>query len=242
MRHRAQRGRLVFFRIIQGFGGGALQPTAQAILFEAYPPEGRAKAMAIFGLGAMVGPAIGPTLGGYIVDNFSWPLIFLINLPIGIVAFLMTLTYVRDPSYIQRASGRIDWVGLGLMTAGVSSLQYVLERGQHDDWFSSGTIVLLSVVAVVGIVWFIARQLRETKPLVDLSVFRFRSFAAGNIDRRHHRFRLVRPKLGHPVVSARRSGVFRVGYGAGVAAGRDRDRTEHGDHGTHLREVRSRAR
>ncbi|GAC1408068.1 MAG: MDR family MFS transporter [Candidatus Velthaea sp.] len=172
---------LVFYRIIQGLGGGALQPTAQAILFESYPPEKRSGAMAIFGLGAMVGPAIGPTLGGVIVDNFSWPLIFFINIPIGIVAFMMTLAYIRDPAYIKRDDSRIDWVGLGMMTAGIAALQYVLERGQHDDWFSSPTIVVMSAVAVFGLIAFVIRELRDPKPLVDLSVFKSRGFTAGNI-------------------------------------------------------------
>jgi DHA2 family multidrug resistance protein len=172
---------LVAYRVIQGVGGGALQPTAQAILFESYPPEKRSGAMAIFGLGAMVGPAIGPVLGGVIIDNFSWPLIFFINIPIGIVAFLMTMRYIRDPAYIVRDDSRVDWFGLGIMTAGLASLQYVLERGQHDDWFSSSTIVTMSVIAFVGIAGFIVRELRVSNPLVDLTVFLSRSFAAGNI-------------------------------------------------------------
>lgn len=172
---------LVFYRVIQGLGGGALQPTAQAILFESYPPEKRSGAMAIFGLGAMVGPAIGPTLGGVIVDNFSWPLIFFINIPIGIVAVFMTLRYIKDPTYVVRDASPIDWIGLSLLTAGIASLQYVLERGQQDDWFSSQTIQILSVVAVLGIIAFVVRELLDPKPLVDLKVFKSRSFAAGNI-------------------------------------------------------------
>ena len=172
---------LVFYRILQGIGGGALQPTAQAILFESYPPERRGAAMAIFGLGAMVGPAIGPTLGGYIIDNASWPLIFFINIPIGVVAFLMSLMFVPDPPYIQRATGAIDWAGLALLTAGLASLQYVLERGQHDDWFNAGSIWFLSIVAALTLVLFIWRQLREAKPLVDLFVFRIRTFWIGNV-------------------------------------------------------------
>jgi MFS transporter, DHA2 family, multidrug resistance protein len=172
---------LVAYRILQGIGGGALQPTAQAILFESYPPEKRNSAMAIFGLGAMVGPAIGPTLGGYIVDNFSWPLIFFINLPIGIVAFFMTLAFIKDQSYVKRSTNPVDWLGLGLLSAGVASLQYVLERGQTEDWFGSQTIVIMTVVAVGAIVGFIIRELRDPQPLVDLSVFRSRSFTAGNI-------------------------------------------------------------
>ena len=172
---------LVFYRVLQGIGGGALQPTAQAILFESYPPEKRSGAMAIFGLGAMVGPAIGPTLGGFIVDNFSWPLIFFINLPIGVAAFFMTMAFIKDQTYVKRSTNPVDWIGLGLLTAGVSSLQFVLERGQREDWFSSQTIVVGTIVAVGSIVAFIIRELNDPQPLVDLSVFKSRSFTAGNI-------------------------------------------------------------
>jgi DHA2 family multidrug resistance protein len=171
---------LVFYRVIQGFGGGALQPTAQAILFESYPPEKRANAMAIFGLGAMVGPALGPTLGGVIVDNYSWPLIFYINIPIGIVAFVMTLLYIRDPAYLKRDKSPVDVLGLGLLTAGVASVQYVLERGQREDWFSSPTIVTLTAVAGVSLVVFCRREWIDPRPLVDLKVFKSRAFSAGN--------------------------------------------------------------
>jgi DHA2 family multidrug resistance protein len=172
---------LVFYRVLQGFGGGALQPTAQAILFETYPPERRGAAMAIFGLGAMVGPAIGPTLGGYIIDNYSWPLIFYINLPIGIVAFIMTLMFIPNPSFLQKPKGGVDWIGLSLLSAGLASLQYVLERGQHDDWYQSDTITVLTVVCVVSLSWFIYKTLRDRHPLVDLNVFRFRTFTIGNV-------------------------------------------------------------
>jgi DHA2 family multidrug resistance protein len=172
---------LVIFRVIQGIGGGALQPTAQAILFESFPADKRGQAMALFGIGAMVGPALGPTLGGYIVDNFSWPLIFAINIPLGIIAFIMTLAYIRDPSYIKKPEAGIDWLGLGAMTVGVASLQYVLERGQHDDWFSSSTIALLLVLGVFTIGFFIRRELRAPHPLVNLHLFKERSFAAGNL-------------------------------------------------------------
>jgi DHA2 family multidrug resistance protein len=172
---------LVFYRVIQGFGGGALQPTAQSILFETYPPNKRGAAMAIFGLGAMVGPAVGPTLGGYIVDNYSWPLIFYINLPIGIAAFLMTLMFIPNPHFLQKPKGGIDWWGLSLLSAGLASLQYVLERGQHDDWYSSDTIWTLTIVAAVGLTLFIVKTLRDRYPLVDLNVFRFRTFTIGNI-------------------------------------------------------------
>jgi len=171
---------LVFYRIVQGIGGGALQPTAQAILFETFPPARRGAAMAIFGMGAMVGPAIGPTLGGWIIDNANWPLIFYINVPIGIVAFVMTLAFIPNPRYISKPKGGIDWVGLGLLTAGLASLQYVLEQGERNDWFDSQTIVLLSAVAVVALVAFVLKALNDRHPIVDLSVFKFRSFSVGS--------------------------------------------------------------
>jgi MFS transporter, DHA2 family, multidrug resistance protein len=171
---------LVFYRIIQGIGGGALQPTAQAILFETFPVERRGAAMAIFGMGAMVGPAIGPTLGGWIVDNANWPLIFYINIPIGIAAFLMTLAFIPNPKYIEKPKGGIDWVALGLLTAGLASLQFVLEQGERDDWFQSQTIVLLSALAVVSLIVFVIKSLRDKYPIVDLDVFKFRSFSVGS--------------------------------------------------------------
>jgi DHA2 family multidrug resistance protein len=171
---------LVFYRIVQGLGGGALQPTAQAILFETFPAERRGAAMAIFGMGAMVGPAIGPTLGGWIVDNASWPLIFYINIPIGIVAFLMTLAVIPSPKYIAKPKGGIDWIGLSLLTTGLASLQFVLEQGERDDWFQSRTIQILTVVSIVSLVVFVIKSLRDRYPIVDLQVFKFRSFCVGS--------------------------------------------------------------
>ncbi|MDP9017555.1 MAG: DHA2 family efflux MFS transporter permease subunit [Candidatus Eremiobacteraeota bacterium] len=172
---------LVFYRVLQGIGGGALQPTAQAILFETYPAEKRGQAMALFGLGAMVGPAIGPLLGGYLIDNATWPIIFFINIPIGIIAFVMTLMFIPNPSFIERIKTGVDWVGLGLLTAGLASLQYVLERGQHDDWFNSSTIWILSTIAIGSLVAFVWRMLKSNAPLVNLMVFRLRQFWIGNV-------------------------------------------------------------
>jgi DHA2 family multidrug resistance protein len=172
---------LVIYRVIQGIGGGALQPTAQSILFESYPPDKRGQAMAIFGLGAMMGPAIGPTLGGWLVDNYAWPLIFYINLPIGIIAFFMTLAYVRDPSYIKKPERGADWIGLSAMTIGLASLQYVLEQGQREDWFASSSITILSILSAAMLIFFVVRELRDPQPFVDLRVFRSASFSAGNI-------------------------------------------------------------
>ncbi len=172
---------LIIYRVLQGIGGGALQPTAQALLFETYPPQKRGAAMAIFGLGAMVGPAVGPTLGGYIVDNATWPLIFYINIPIGIVAFMMTLMFIPNPKYIEKPKAGVDWIGLSLLCAGLASLQYVLERGEHDEWYSSSAITILTVVAAVTLTFFIIKMLRDKHPLVDLHVFRLKSFTIGQI-------------------------------------------------------------
>ena len=172
---------IIIWRVVQGVGGGALQPTAQAILFESYPVEKRGQAMAVFGLGAMVGPAIGPTFGGWLVDNFSWPLIFYINIPIGALALWMTFRFIADPSYIKKPERGADWLGLGYMTAGIASLQYVLERGQREDWFGSSTIVILSCVAVFGIGAFVIRELRDPYPFVDLRVFKSYPFTVASL-------------------------------------------------------------
>jgi DHA2 family multidrug resistance protein len=172
---------LVVYRVIQGIGGGALQPVAQAILFESYPPERRANAIAIFGVGALVGPAIGPVLGGYFIDNFSWPLIFYVNVPIGIVAIIMTFLYIRNPSYVKRDTAPMDVVALGLLAAGLGALQYVLEQGQRLDWFSSSLVVNLTIISVIAITAFVIRELRVSNPLVDLRVFASRAFSAGNL-------------------------------------------------------------
>jgi MFS transporter, DHA2 family, multidrug resistance protein len=172
---------LTFYRILQGFGGGALQPTAQAIIFETFPPGKRGMATAIFGLGAMVGPALGPLLGGYLIDNATWPLLFFVNIPIGIAAFFMTIAFIPDPHYLEKPKGGIDWLGLALLSTGIGAIQYVLERGQHDDWFDSSTIVLLCVVSLIATAWFLIKTLRDPHPLVDLRSFRFPTFVFGNL-------------------------------------------------------------
>jgi MFS transporter, DHA2 family, multidrug resistance protein len=172
---------LTICRMLQGLGGGVLQPTAQAILFETFGPRRSAGAMAIFGIGIMVAPALGPVLGGYIVDNASWPLIFLINVPIGIVTFLMALAFVPNPHYIERSQRGIDWAALGLLAIGLISLQYVLERGQHEDWWSSQTIVTLAIVSGVALLTFAIMTARDTYPLVNVKIFRIPSFSLGNV-------------------------------------------------------------
>src|SRR3954463_3269069 len=142
---------LVIFRFIQGIGGGALLVTSQTIITESYPVEKRGMAQAIYGLGVIIGPTLGPPLGGYIVDNFSWPYIFYINIPIGVIATLLTLQFVRSPKYGEKKSAsEIDWFGILFLALGVGSLQFVLERGQEDDWFNDTTILLLTVTAVLS--------------------------------------------------------------------------------------------
>ena len=166
-------GELIVFRFIQGLGGGALLVTSQTIITESYPPEKRAMAQAIYVIGVIIGPTLGPPLGGYIVDNFSWPYIFYINIPVGIVAALLTLQFVRSPKYAEkRAASEVDWIGIACLTIAVGSLQYVLEKGQEDDWFSSKLIIGLTVAAVLGFYCFIWRQSVYKYPVVDFKVLR----------------------------------------------------------------------
>ncbi len=164
---------LVLFRFLQGMGGGALLATSQTIITEAYPPEKRNMAQAIYGLGVIVGPTLGPPLGGYIVENYSWPYIFYINIPIGVIATLLTLQYVRNPNYGQKsAAADIDWLGIFLLAVSVGSLQYVLEKGQDDDWFANTYIVLFTCTAFMGAFFFIWRELTFRNPIVNLRVLK----------------------------------------------------------------------
>jgi DHA2 family multidrug resistance protein len=164
---------LVLFRFIQGLGGGALLVTAQTIITESYPIEKRGMAQAIYGMGVIVGPTLGPPLGGYLVDHFSWPYIFYINIPLGIIATFLTLTYVRSPKYAEKLkSNQVDWWGIAFLAAFIGSLQFVLEHGQQDDWFNDPVIVVLSIVSVVGLLAFIWRELVYAHPVVNLKVLK----------------------------------------------------------------------
>src|SRR5215475_15770893 len=139
---------LIVARFLQGVGGGALLVTSQTIITESYPPEKRGMAQAIYGLGVIIGPTLGPPLGGYIVNNYSWPYIFYINIPIGVIAALLTLQFVKSPKYGEKSHIRdVDWLGIALLAISVGSLQYVLEKGQEDDWFSSKLILVLAIVS-----------------------------------------------------------------------------------------------
>ncbi len=173
---------LVLFRFLQGVGGGALLVTSQTIITESYPIEKRGMAQAIYGLGVIIGPTLGPPLGGYIIDHFSWPYIFYINIPIGIAATLLTLQFVRSPKFSEKTlTKHIDFLGIALLTIAVGSLQYVLEKGHDDDWFNDTTIIILSVLAVLGIFFFIWRELTYDNPIVELRVLKNGNLRVGTI-------------------------------------------------------------
>jgi len=169
---------LVIFRILQGLGGGALLSTTQAVLYEVFPREEYGTAMAIFGVGVMVGPTLGPTLGGWITDVLSWPWIFYINLPFGVLAFALTLTYLQDSRFAQKV-GRVDWLGLVLLAIGIGTLQTMLERGERNDWFASREIVGYAAASAVSLVWFVAHELRTEHPVIDLRILANPGFGAG---------------------------------------------------------------
>jgi len=171
---------ILIARAIQGAGGGALQPLAQSILLESFPPEKRGAAMAMYGLGVVVAPVLGPTLGGWLTDEYSWRWAFYINIPIGALALFMISRYVKDPSYIRDAkAGPIDGIGFGLLALWLGALQIVLDKGQEDDWFGAGWIRWTAALVVVTLIVFMWRELTATSPLVNLRIFRDRNFAIG---------------------------------------------------------------
>ena len=176
----ASLGMLIVARILQGAGGGALQPIAQAVLMESFPPQKRGSAMAVFGMGVVVAPIIGPTLGGWITDNYSWRWIFYINIPVGILAVLMANLFIEDPPYIRdQRPGRIDRLGFALMAIGLGTLQLVLDKGQEEDWFHSSLITGATIFAVVTLTSFVIWELCTKEPIVDLRVLKNRNFTVG---------------------------------------------------------------
>ncbi|HLJ62214.1 MAG TPA: DHA2 family efflux MFS transporter permease subunit [bacterium] len=173
-------GALITFRVLQGLGGGALQPTAQAIMRETFPVEEQGQAMAFYGMIVLLGPAVGPTLGGWITETLSWPWIFFVNIPVGIAGLLLGTQFIVDPPYMRgRGLRKLDGVGIGLMAIGLAAMQIVLEQGEQNGWFQSGFIVALSAVAVVALTAFILWELRVPEPAVNLRILRNVSFAAG---------------------------------------------------------------
>ncbi len=171
-------GGLVLWRVVQGIGGGALLSTAQTTLFESFPPEEVGIGQAMFGVGVMVGPTLGPTLGGWIVDNYNWPWIFYINVPLGILAAIMVVTYVHDAAHQERAD-KIDVLGFVLLATCVGSLQWMLEKGERYDWFDSRFVTSLAITSVVSFVWLIWHELRVDEPIINLRVLKSRQLAAG---------------------------------------------------------------
>jgi DHA2 family multidrug resistance protein len=167
---------LVAFRFLQGLGGGALLSVSATVVYELFPKEKQATASALFGIGIFIGPTIGPTLGGYITENYSWPWIFYINIPIGIAAVISCLFLLYEPVIKQKLQ-KIDWVGIGLLIIGIGSLQTVLERGETDDWFAAGYIIFLSVTAAISLTAFIIWELSIKNPVVNLRILKFRSLS-----------------------------------------------------------------
>jgi len=169
---------LIAARIFQGLGGGPIIPLSQAILWEVFPFHQRGLAMAVWGVGFILGPILGPTVGGYLADEWSWRWIFYINLPVGVLGFVLASAFLFDSPF-QRKPGRIDWWGLGLMIIGFGCLQLVLDRGEREEWFASSTISAMSIIAVCALVAFLIRELTAEDPILDLSVFTDRNFATG---------------------------------------------------------------
>ena len=174
-------GLLILFRVLQGLGGGALQPISQAILVESFPREKQGAAMAFYGMGVVVAPVIGPTLGGWITDDYSWRWIFLINIPVGILSVVLTTWLIADPPHLVRrtfASGlKLDYIGLGLLSTGLASLEILLDEGQRDDWFGSNLIIAAAVIAAFSLVSVVIWELRQKQPVIDLRILKNRNFA-----------------------------------------------------------------
>ncbi len=176
-------GMLIVFRILQGAGGGGLQPSSQAILVDTFPHAKRGMAFAVYGIAVVTAPAVGPTLGGWITDDFSWRWIFFINIPVGILSLLLTQRLIQDPPYFRRrklSETKIDYIGLGLVALGLGTLQVIFDKGQREDWFESHFIVWLSVISAAALIFAILWEWHCKDPIVDLHLFRERTFAAAN--------------------------------------------------------------
>jgi DHA2 family multidrug resistance protein len=171
---------LVFFRVLQGIGGGGLVPISQSILLESFPRERHGQAMAIFGVGAMLGPIVGPLLGGWITDTMSWRWIFYINIPIGIIAIIMNVIVIKDPPYMQRQKMKIDYWGLLFLAAGLGALQFMLDKGESEDWLSSNLIIAVGIIAAVSLTLLVINEYYSEHPIVNLKLFKDRTFTTGS--------------------------------------------------------------
>src|SRR5690349_18914790 len=177
-------GMLIFFRVLQGIGGGGLQPSEQAILADTFPPAKRGMAFAVYGIAVVMAPAIGPTLGGWITDNYTWRWIFFLNIPVGIFSLLLTSRLIQDPPYFRRrklSDLKVDYTGLGLVALGLGTLQVVLDKGQRDDWFGSNMILSLSIISAASLVFVLIWEWYQKDPVIDLHLFRERTFASANL-------------------------------------------------------------
>src|SRR6202035_2862967 len=177
-------GFLLFFRMLQGAGGGGLQPMAQAILADSFPPEKRGLAFAVYGITAIMAPTIGPTLGGWITFNYSWRWIFFINLPVGLITWFLVRRFVEDPPYISRlksAGVKLDYIGIALLAVGVGALQIMLDKGQEDDWFGSRFIVTLAIMAALGLISLVIWEWFQKAPIIDVKMFKSFNFASANL-------------------------------------------------------------
>jgi MFS transporter, DHA2 family, multidrug resistance protein len=172
---------LIFFRVLQGIGGGGLVPISQSILLESFPREKHGQAMAIFGLGAMVGPIVGPLLGGWITDTLSWRWIFYINIPIGILSIIMNVIVIEDPPYMKRQKMKIDYWGLLFLAVGLGALQFMLDKGESEDWFASGKIVTFGIIAAVSLTLLAINEYYSETPIVNLKLFKDRTFTSGSL-------------------------------------------------------------
>jgi MFS transporter, DHA2 family, multidrug resistance protein len=175
---------LILCRVLQGVGGGGLQPSEQAILADTFPPAKRGMAFAVYGIAVVTAPAIGPTLGGWITDNFSWRWIFFINIPVGILSILLTSRLIQDPPYFKRRKlneTKIDYIGLSFVALGLGTLQVVLDKGQRDDWFASHFITSLAIVSAASLIFVVVWEWRHKDPIIDLHLFRDRTFGISNL-------------------------------------------------------------
>jgi DHA2 family multidrug resistance protein len=170
---------MLLYRALQGLAGGILIPLSQAILREIFPPRQQAMAMSMFGMGVVLAPALGPILGGWLTDNYGWPWIFYINVPVSMVAIGMVKAFVEDPAYLQRGIARVDWVGMALLTAGLTGMQIVLERGNEHNWFASRWIMVGTVLTLATLIFLVVWELRVGEPIVNIRVLRNTALSAG---------------------------------------------------------------
>ena len=233
---------LIAARALQGLGAGALQPSQMAILRQTFPPKEQGMAMAVVGMVVVIGPAIGPTLGGWIVDNWSWPWIFYINLPVGILGILATSRFVHEPEDIRAANRaqaevmrrNLDWQGIAYMSVGLAALQYVLQEGNRNDWFDSKTITLATIVAVAGIVAFVVQELRAPAPAVNLRLFRDPTFTSATLIGGIMFANLMANMFLLPVFMQELLGLHRAQVGPGPHAARPGHAGRHAHRGPHL--------